>query len=395
MIYNIDLHIQTPYTAATSDNLTVKNLSRFANLKGVDIIGTGDCLHPDWRESLYDVLNERDGYYEYGGTFYVPSVEVKDADAVHHLILCEDLDDFGELRDRWGRHSKIDGIGVPTINLTGEELAEDVFDVGGVIGPAHVFIQWESLYMSFDSIYECYGEYTDRISFYELGLSASSSMVDGIDELESMVALSNSDLHTVYKLGRETTQVELPEPSFAELRRAFETEQDRFQQNFGVPPQPGKYYESACIECGGLYRLEDAKKVRWTCSCGGSIRKGTKHRIQELTGKEPSVEETDSYTIRPPLLKCIEWSRESASPDVKRTLWGKLINRLGTEFDVLHNVPIADIAEVDAGVASLVEDVRNNEVEYSLGGGGTEGRPVSGPDAWEYESVAQQTLGDY
>ena len=51
---------------------------------------------------------------------------------------------------------------------------------GCIIGPAHAFTPWTSIYKEYDSIMDCYGKMPD---FLELGLSADSDMADTIEEL--------------------------------------------------------------------------------------------------------------------------------------------------------------------------------------------------------------------
>ena len=185
--YYVDLHIQSRYTASATKDITVKNLARQARIKGLNIIGTGDCLHPKWREELERELQYSDGIYEKEGIYFIPSVEIKDKNRVHHLIFLETLKDFDRLYNKWKEHGKLDKIGVPTIHLDGEQITKEVFDLNGIIGPAHIFVPWESMYKSFDSINDCYGEFSSKITFIELGLSADTYMADTIRELKEKV----------------------------------------------------------------------------------------------------------------------------------------------------------------------------------------------------------------
>ena len=43
-----DLHIHSKYSRATSKDLTLENLERYAKVKGISLIGTGDFQHPKW-----------------------------------------------------------------------------------------------------------------------------------------------------------------------------------------------------------------------------------------------------------------------------------------------------------------------------------------------------------
>ncbi|MBN2451915.1 MAG: DNA helicase UvrD, partial [Lentisphaeria bacterium] len=53
-----DLHIHSHHSLATSRDATLPGLHRWAQLKGVGIVGTGDATHPGWRQELRELLRE-------------------------------------------------------------------------------------------------------------------------------------------------------------------------------------------------------------------------------------------------------------------------------------------------------------------------------------------------
>ncbi|MCL2880302.1 MAG: endonuclease Q family protein, partial [Treponema sp.] len=59
-----DLHIHSHYSRATSPRLTVPYLDRWARIKGISLVGTGDCTHPGWLSELRENLdNAEDGLF--------------------------------------------------------------------------------------------------------------------------------------------------------------------------------------------------------------------------------------------------------------------------------------------------------------------------------------------
>ena len=56
-----DLHIHSRFSRATSKTLTIANLEKYARIKGVNLIGTGDFTHPSWLNELKKELKEKDG----------------------------------------------------------------------------------------------------------------------------------------------------------------------------------------------------------------------------------------------------------------------------------------------------------------------------------------------
>jgi PHP family Zn ribbon phosphoesterase len=62
-----DLHIRGSYSRACSKALTVPNLEKYAKIKGIDLLGTGDFTHPKWLEHIKESLKETSegsGIYE-------------------------------------------------------------------------------------------------------------------------------------------------------------------------------------------------------------------------------------------------------------------------------------------------------------------------------------------
>jgi PHP family Zn ribbon phosphoesterase len=51
-----DLHIHSRFSRATSSRLNPASLDRWARIKGIGLVGTGDCTHPQWLAELRDNL---------------------------------------------------------------------------------------------------------------------------------------------------------------------------------------------------------------------------------------------------------------------------------------------------------------------------------------------------
>ena len=48
MKYIADLHIHSKYSRATSPQMNLENIDKWARIKGIDIIASGDWTHPKW-----------------------------------------------------------------------------------------------------------------------------------------------------------------------------------------------------------------------------------------------------------------------------------------------------------------------------------------------------------
>ena len=367
MELNADLHIHSRFSMATSPDLSPETILAGCKIKGLDVVATGDALHPEWRR-LWEPYLENDA-----GVVVVPQTEVEDERRVHHVILMETLEQFAELQERLAPFcSHLETAGRPHIYASGETLAREVHELGGYIGPAHAFTPWTSLFAAFEKPSDCYGE--ERFDFCELGLSADSTYGAGIEEFADVPFLTNSDAHSQYpnKLGREFTRISVEKPTARSVLDAVVS--GSITLNAGFFPEEGKYNRTACTRCYVQFSYEEAEAHRWKCpECKGRIKLGVRERAFAMS----SIPATN----RPPYLKMIPLGDVIArvlgvsSPNTKKAkaLYAAFIERFGNEIAVLLHVPEAELAEVSPAVASAVLSMREGRVLLFPGGGGKYG----------------------
>jgi len=379
MLVNADLHIHSKYSMATSPKMDMPTLASESKKKGIQLVATGDCLHPEWLEKIKNI-KEDNGIFRLNDISFVLTTEIEDINQVHHLLFIPSISKAQELYEKFKPHSKdIDNNGRPMIRLNAVEIAQVAIDAGALIGPAHAFTPWTAMYAYHDSLKSCYGDMAKNIFFLELGLSADTSYADRIPELKCLTFLSNSDAHSPYvnKLAREFNRFEMEDISFDELKMAIIREKGRKTVlNVGMPPEEGKYNESACVRCFKHYTLRESLVKTWKCSCGGAIKKGVKDRINELAAYD--VPEYPPH--RPPYLHLIPLSEiiamalgiGTATKGVQAS-WNTLIERYGSEVAVLVD---ADI--INSGIDELVVDAitafKDGRIKVHPGGGGEYGR---------------------
>ena len=56
MEFIADLHIHSRFSRATAKNLDLENIYIAAQLKGITVVGTGDCTHPGWFSEIKEKL---------------------------------------------------------------------------------------------------------------------------------------------------------------------------------------------------------------------------------------------------------------------------------------------------------------------------------------------------
>jgi uncharacterized protein (TIGR00375 family) len=336
-------------------------------MKGLTVVGSGDALLGGWREMWRETPREE-------GALVIPSTEVEDRDRVHHLILAESFGIFSDLARRFMPSApSIASMGRPHLRLSGEKIAREVHDAGGLIGPAHAFTPWTSLYASFDHARDCYGG--ERPDFLELGLSADSSYGAGISELGGIPFLSNSDAHSPSpaKLGREFNRVEVP---IASERAVLESiRRGRIHMNAGFFPEEGKYNRTACTRCFRQFTLEEAVSLSWRCpDDGGPLKKGVSDRARELSDMPAGSRPPYLHLI--PLLEIIQRVLGTSNPNTKRglALYRTFLDAFGNEIRVLVDASEDRIRDLHPGIGDAIAGLRSGRVRLFPGGGGRYGR---------------------
>src|SRR3989338_1250138 len=71
-----DFHLHSRYSRACSKDLTVAELAKWAKIKGIGVLGTGDFTHPLWLQELQETLRDiGTGLYEYEGAQFLLTAE--------------------------------------------------------------------------------------------------------------------------------------------------------------------------------------------------------------------------------------------------------------------------------------------------------------------------------
>jgi PHP family Zn ribbon phosphoesterase len=396
--------------------MTVPMLAKGAQEKGLHIIGSGDATQPDWLQHLRNTLTLKDGQLTYDSVSFIPTVEIEDNESIHHVVILPDFESIETLRRTLKPHSpNIDDEwgGRPRARVNGEHLAGIVRDAGGMIGPAHAFTPFRSIFREnkHRSLESCYGSETSHIHFLELGLSADSTTADFIPDLRRLTYITSSDAHSPSpnKLGREFLRFEMNSPTFDELKLAITRKKGRKPVlNVGLDPRLGKYYLSFCSSCRrtlvlktgiespsfdelNIYihckntaerkrLLDDIHKRKVTCPAEGKkLRLGVRDRAAAIgDGEIQTPSHRPPYLHIAPLLDIIALSLEVKSSTSKRvkSLYDKMREQFGPETLILTEAPISDIRVINERVAQMIEAYRDKSIGYVAGGGGRYGTLV-------------------
>lgn len=386
---NADFHIHSKYSKGTSQNMELPIIAKQAELKGLDLVGTGDSLHTGWRNHIKGNFAEiSDGIYKIKNselkTKFIVTTEVEDRNRVHHVILFPSIESAENLYENFKKYSSdIDTDGRPHLRLNAKEIVDLANSVDAMVGPAHAFTPWTSIYKSYDSIKDCYGDNLKHIHFLELGLSADSEMADLIPELSGLTFMTNSDCHSPWphRLGREFNRIDISKSLFSFFDIKDSIINHKFALNVGLNPKEGKYHLTACSRCFLKFKPENATQLKRRCpECGGIIKRGVCARINELSKySEPKhPEHRPQYVHIIPLAEVISLCLKIRTLTSKRIQekWNQLVEHFGCEIDVLIDCDARDIKKIDPKIGQIIDKFRNGRIRYIAGGGGMYGRPT-------------------
>ena len=399
-----DLHIHSRFSMATSKEGTPENLDFWARKKGISLIGTGDFTHPVWREELKErLVSEGNGLYrlrdEYvkeesrkfpgEGTRFVVSGEISSiykkngkTRKVHNVILLPGLEAADAMAQRLEKIGNIHSDGRPILGLDSHDLLEMMLDVcpEGILIPAHIWTPHFSVLgakSGFYSVEECFEELAPYIHALETGLSSDPAMNWRISKLDRYQLVSNSDAHSPSKLGREANLLDI-DCSYEGLYRAIQTGEG-LEGTVEFFPEEGKYHFDGHRKCGVSLSPAEAERLGGICPvCGKKLTMGVDHRVEQLADRAEGFVKKDGkkYESLVPLPEVISacMGYSTASKKVQGC-FEQMIQTLGTEFDILRNVPSEDIKSC-AGerIAEGIENVRTGNVKRIPGYDGEYGK---------------------
>ena len=323
-----DLHIHSPYSRATSPSLTPPVLNHWARVKGIDLVGTGDCTHPLWLKELRAQLEDAEpGLYTLRGragaggfpgpgdrdraprfaltgeisTIYKKGEKTR---KVHHVVILPDFIAAGTFQRKLARIGAIESDGRPILGLDSRDLLATLLDADerSLLIPAHIWTPWFSALgakSGFDSIEECYGDMASHILAVETGLSSNPPMNWALSSLDRFAIISNSDAHSPEKLGREATLFDLDAPLSlpalaAALDMGLKDPPARVTGTVEFFPQEGKYHYDGHRACRVCLTPEETREVNGICPvCHKPLTQGVMTRVLELSDRP--VDENAPY----------------------------------------------------------------------------------------------------
>ncbi|MBU0756749.1 MAG: endonuclease Q family protein [Nanoarchaeota archaeon] len=391
-----DLHIHSKYSRACSTSLDIKNLEKYARIKGVDLLGTGDFQHPEWNKELKNNLTEDEtGILRTKSGFpFVLSSELSliysdngKGRKVHNVIFAKNFDVVEQITEALLKRGRIDYDGRPIFGIPCPEFTEMIKEIDDDIEviPAHIWTPWFAMLGSksgFDSVEECFKDQSKHIHAVETGLSSDPEMNWRVSSLDKYSLVSFSDLHSFWpwRLGREATVFDFKELNYGNILNALKT-REGLAETIEVDPAYGKYHFDGHRSCNITLSPKESMKINSICPmCKKELTIGVDHRVEELADRSIGYRPKDAVPYRKliPLSDLITGVHKVGIATKKQwSIYNSLQDAFGNEMKILLETPAQDLARVvDEKLVSAIIANREQKIRVVPGYDGVYGVPV-------------------
>ncbi len=394
-----DLQIHSKYSRACSQDLNPGNIGLWADKKGTQVVGTGDFTHPKWLAELKDALEEtKPGLYQLkdksSKAYFLLTAEVssiyKQGDKVrriHNMIWAPNFAAVDKIiagLEKVGANLKSDGR--PIMGVKCPDLVKIVLnaDSRNVIIPAHAWTPHFGLFGSlsgFDTIEEAFGDQSKHIFAIETGLSSDPKMNWQISKLDKYSLVSNSDAHSLRKIGREANVFEISEKklSYDKIIRVIKDKNPKeFLYTIEFFPEEGKYHLDGHADCKFSCLPKETKKYKGICpKCGKRLLEGVLNRITKLADRQEVLYPPKGVIPFKSVIPLEEVIAETYGTGVGKKVLATYEQMVAKypEFEILLDLPKVEIAKIsDSMIAESVVRIREGKVHIEGGYDGVFGK---------------------
>jgi len=404
MRFIADLHIHSRYSRATSKDMSLESLWKWAQLKGIAVIGTGDFTHPKWFQEIKDKLETignnifklKNNYQSTdipiscsAEVYFMLTTEISciyskngKVRKIHSLVFVPDLATAARMNAVLSKIGNLSSDGRPILGLDAKELLKIVLDISddAVLIPAHAWTPHFSVFGSssgFDSLEECFEELTPHIFAIETGLSSDPLMNWRLSSLDRITLISNSDAHSPAKIGREANIFDT-EISYKAMMNAIKT-RDGFEGTIEFFPEEGKYHYDGHRTCGISLSPKETVKHNYLCPvCGKRVTVGVMHRVEKLADRENGFRPSGAppfYSLVPLPEIIAEAIKVGVNSKAVNNEYLHIIEKLGNEFKILMDIPLNDIERASSPIIrEAIARMRSGNVHISPGFDGEYGK---------------------
>ncbi|MFO7153884.1 MAG: endonuclease Q family protein [Caldicoprobacter oshimai] len=398
--YFVDLHVHIGRSSdgkvvkrGTANDLTFANIAYEARYrKGINVIGVVDCVSP-WIIKDIEYLLKKGELEELpeGGMIYRDDlvillgseIETREKGGCHaHSVVFfpyfSQVKEFSHIMEDYMPNLAENST---MSRLSGQQLFDITDSLGGFYMPAHAFTPHKSFYGNCThSLHTVFDEDSfAKIPAIELGLSADTYMASLLSELDGKAFTSNSDAHSLIKMGREYNVMRLAALNYEEVLKALKGQDGRgIVANYGLDPKLGKYHRTFCLQCKEITDLPPPV-LKCPNDPGHRVVVGVRDRIEVIKDRDDSPTDMKeqfakraSSAKRPPYHYQVPLN---FLPGVGPKTIDRLLDAFGTEMNILHRVEPEDLAKVvPQSIVDLIVKGREGRLAIAHGGGGIYGK---------------------
>ncbi len=373
-----DLQVHSRFARATSKDITLESLEKYARIKGLGLLGTADFQHPQWNKEIKKALREDDNgiLWSKTGFPFIWQTEISlmysqggKGRAVHVLVYAPDTIIADRIISYLGSKGRLDYDGRPIFGMSVHDAVRDLKAISDDIEIifAHCMTPFFGVYGSksgFDSLKECLGDQADKVYAVESGMSADPGMLWRFKEQFNVVSFSDAHSMWPWRIGREATIFDVPKLTYRNVMHAIRTG-DGLAGTIETPPAYGRYHWDGHRDCGFESSPEETKRLDGICpKCGKKLIIGVDYRVEELA-KEPDgyrPRGAKPYYTLVPLHELIAFHLGTSLLSSKKVwaIYDALIHRFGTEFSILLDAKEDNLSAALHGDEALVRLIMLN-----------------------------------
>ena len=397
MTFIADFHIHSRFSRATSPEMNIESLTTWANIKGIQLLGTGDFTHPNYFAQIKLRLKpEENGLFALkkgnNPLRFILTTEISNMFSqdgrfrkVHTLIFAPSFEVVAKINERLKKMGgNLASDGRPIFGAPVKEIVKMILDISPdcFIVPAHAWTPHFSVFGSnsgFDSLEECFGEETKNIYCIETGLSSDPAMNWRLSALDRITLISNSDAHSPHKLGREANvfDCELSYQTILEVLKTKDTK--RFLYTIEFFPEEGKYHFDGHRNCKIVFSPEESRQHKNICPvCKKPLTIGVMNRVEKLADRPVGFRPPNAIPARYliPLGEIIADTLGVATGTTSvDNIYQEMIKKGGNEFNILLNLKPDEIARfAPERVAEGIKLMREGKVKIIPGHDGVYGK---------------------
>jgi uncharacterized protein (TIGR00375 family) len=357
-----DLQIHSRHSRACSAQINIENLEKWARIKGIDLLGTGDFQHPLWNNEIkakltedeHGILRTKTGFPFIWQTEISLMYSQDGRRAVHLLVYSPNKEVSDQIINALSKKGRLDYDGRPIFGMPCPEFVEMMMQISKDIEiiPSHCMTPFFGLYGSksgFNSIKECFQDKSNFIHAVETGMSADPPMLWRLNEKINLVSFSDAHSFWPWRLGRECTVFDT-KLNYNEIINAIRTG-NGLKETIEVNPEYGKYHFDGHRNCNVSLSPEETRKLDGICPvCKKQLTIGVEYRVEELAKYEKGYQPKEAKPFKSliplsELISVVYDYKLLSSKNVWR-IYNKLIERFGSEFNVLLNANEKDLLEI-------------------------------------------------